>query len=186
MAQGIILAGGFSSRTSNNKMRLSIDGKPLIIHTIEAMKPFVNKIFLITGHYDVDIRSIVNEDEKIQIIYNADYEKGMFSSVLCGVKNVTEDFFIIPGDIPFIYASTYDALLKGSKPIRFPSYKGKEGHPLFISIKLKEKLLQEPVDSNLRKFRDEQDKEIIPVDDPNILKDIDTMKEYQTLLDERK
>ena len=89
-------------------------------------------------------------------------------------------------DIPFIFASTYDALLKGSKPIRFPSYKGKEGHPLFISITLKEKLLTEPVDSNLRKFRDEQDKEIIQVDDPNILKDIDTMKEYQTLLDERK
>ena len=47
MAQGIILAGGFSSRTQNNKMRLSIDGKPLIFHTIEAMKPFVNKIYLL-------------------------------------------------------------------------------------------------------------------------------------------
>ena len=186
MAQGIILAGGFSSRTQNNKMRLSIEGKPLIIHTIEAMKPFVNKIFLITGHYDVDIRSIVQEDEKVRIIYNANYEKGMFSSVLCGVKNVTEDFFIIPGDIPFINASTYDALLNGSKPVRFPSYQRKEGHPLFISIKLKEKLLKEPLESNLRKFRDEQEKEIIEVDDPNILKDIDTLKEYQTLLDERK
>ena len=70
MAQGIILAGGFSSRTQNNKMRLSIDGKPLIVHTIEAMKPFVNKIYLITGHYDQDIRSIIQEDEKINIIYN--------------------------------------------------------------------------------------------------------------------
>lgn len=186
MAQGIILAGGFSSRTQNNKMRLSIDGKPLIIHTIEAMKPFVNKIFLITGHYDSDIRSIVQEDEKITIIFNESYEKGMFSSVLCGTKNVTEDFFIIPGDIPFISAQTYSALLNGHKPLRFPSYKGKEGHPLFVSIELKDKLLKESIDSNLKKFRDEQDKEIIPVDDPYILKDIDTLKEYETLLDERK
>lgn len=186
MAQGIILAGGFSSRTNNNKMRLSIDGKPLIIHTIESMKPFVNKIFLVTGHYDSDIRSIVHEDEKLIIVYNKDYEKGMFSSVLCGVKNVTEDFFIIPGDIPFINASTYSALLKGTKPVRFPTYQGKEGHPLFISIELKDKLLKEPIDSNLKKFRDEQDKEIIQVDDKYILKDIDTIKEYETLLDERK
>ena len=186
MAQGIILAGGFSSRTNNNKMRLSIDGKPLIIHTIESMKPFVNKIFLVTGHYDSDIRSIVHEDEKLIIVYNKDYEKGMFSSVLCGVKNVTEDFFIIPGDIPFINASTYNALLKGTKPVRFPTYQGKEGHPLFISIELKGKLLKEPIDSNLKKFRDEQDKEIIQVDDKYILKDIDTIKEYETLLDERK
>jgi CTP:molybdopterin cytidylyltransferase MocA len=110
----------------------------------------------------------------------------MFSSVLCGTKNVTEDFFIIPGDIPFISAQTYSALLNGHKPLRFPSYKGKEGHPLFISIELKDKLLKEPIDSNLKKFRDEQDKEIIPVDDPYILKDIDTLKEYETLLDERK
>ncbi len=186
MAQGIILAGGFSSRTQNNKMRLDVDGKPLVVHTIEAMKPFVNKIYLITGHYDRDIRSIVQEDEKISIVYNKDYENGMFSSVLCGVKNVTEDFFIVPGDIPFINASTYDALLNGSKPVRYPSYKGKEGHPLFIKIELKEKLLKEPIESNLKKFRDEQEREIIPVDDPNILKDIDTLKEYQTLLDERK
>ena len=186
MAHGIILAGGFSSRTQNNKLRLAIDNKPLIIHTIESMMPFVNKIFIVTGHYDSDIRELIKEDEKIKIVYNKDYPKGMFSSVLTGVRNVTEDFFIIPGDIPFINASTYNALLKGTKPVRYPSYKGKEGHPLFISIKLKEKLLKEPISGCLRDFRDRQDKEVIPVDDKFILKDVDTLSEYQELQEERK
>lgn len=186
MAQGIILAGGFSSRTHNNKMRLEINGKPLITYTIEAIKPFVNKVIIVTGHYDQDIRNIVKEDEKISIVYNKDYPTGMFSSVLCGVKEVTEDFFVVPGDIPFISASTYSALLKGTKPVRYPSYQGKEGHPLFISIRLKESLLSESPQSNLKIWRDRQDKEAIEVNDKYILKDIDTIEEFEKIIKERK
>ena len=165
MAQGIILAGGFSSRTKTNKMSLMINHKPILVHTIESMRQFVDKIILVTGHYDQDIRSFIKEDEKLQIVYNKDYEKGMFSSVLCGVQFVDDDFFILPGDIPFIRAVTYDALLKGTKPVRYPTYKGQEGHPLFIKKELKESLQKEGLDSNLRLFRDKQDKEAIEVDD---------------------
>lgn len=186
MAQGIILAGGFSSRTQSNKMHLSICGKPLIVHTIEAMEPFVNKIFVVTGRYDEDIRSFIKEDEKIKIIYNKDYEKGMFSSVLCGVNFVEDDFFIIPGDIPFVKKETYQKILQGSKDVRYPTYEGKEGHPLFLKYGLKEKLLKEDINSNLRLFRDKQDRETIEVDDKFILRDIDTLEDFERVKKERK
>lgn len=185
MAQGIILAGGYSSRANGNKMGFMFDGKPLIMHTIEAMRPFVNKIFVITGHYDKDIREILKEEKDIEIVFNTDYPNGMFTSVLCGVSKVEDDFFIIPGDIPFIRASTYDAILKGKAPVRYPTYQGKEGHPLFIKHELKEALLREGTESNLRLFRDKQDKEAIPVDDRNILVDIDTIEDYIRTLEER-
>ena len=185
MVEGIVLAGGFSSRMGKNKMALEIDKKPILIHTIESMKPFVERIYLVTGHYDQDIRTFIKEDDKVKIVCNKDYEKGMFSSILCGVHYVSGDFFILPGDLPFINAGTYDALLKGSKPVRYPTYKGKEGHPLFIKGFLKEKLLQEGIDSNLKKFRDKQEKEGIEVDDRFILRDIDTINEYKELLKER-
>lgn len=185
MAEGIILAGGFSSRTNNNKMSLIIKDKPLLIHAIESMRPFVNKIYLVTGHYDQEIRSFIKEDEKLQIVYNKDYPRGMFSSVLCGAHYVSDDFFILPGDIPFINARTYDALLKGSKPVRYPTYKGKEGHPLFIKKELIDELRNERIDSNLKVFRDRQDKEAIEVDDKYILRDVDTNEEYINLKKER-
>ena len=185
MAQGIILAGGFSSRTQTNKMCLLIDGKPMIIHTIEAMKPFVTKIIVVTGHFDQEIRKVIKEDETIQIVYNKDYTKGMFSSVLCGVKYVNDDFFIVPGDIPFISADTYQTLLKGTKPVRYPTYQEKDGHPLFIKKELIAELLKEDLDSNLRLFRDKQSKETMPVNDKNILKDIDTLEDYQNVIAER-
>lgn len=186
MAQGIILAGGFSSRIQDNKMHLLIEGKPLLLHAIESMKPFVNKIIVVTGHFDQDIRSFLKEDEKIKIVFNQDYPMGMFSSVLRGVREVEEDFFILPGDIPFIDAGTYDALLKGTKPVRYPVYQGKEGHPLFISKNLKEALLDEGLNSNLKAFRDKQDKEGIKVNDKNVVRDIDTISEYQKVIEERK
>lgn len=185
MAQGIILAGGFSSRTKTNKMSLMINHKPLLLHTIDSMRPFVDKIILVTGHYDQEIRNIIKEDEKLQIVYNKDYEKGMFSSVLCGVQFIDDDFFILPGDIPFISACTYEAILKGTKPVRYPIYKGSEGHPLFIKQELKVSLLKEGMESNLRIFRDKQDKEVIEVDDKFILRDIDTIEEYKNLQKER-
>ena len=186
MAQGIVLAGGFSSRMNSNKMSLKINDKPLILYAIESMLPFVNKLIVVTGHYDQEIRSIIKEDEKIKIVYNKDYPKGMFSSVLCGVSYVDDDFFIIPGDIPFLNARTYDALLRGSKPVRYPTYHGKEGHPLFIAKCLIKELLKEKPDGNLKDFRDRQDKEAIEVDDKFILKDIDTIEEFEKLLKERK
>ena len=55
-----------------------------------------------------------------------------------------------------------------------------------VSIKLKEELLKEPISGCLRDFRDRQDKEVIPVDDKFILKDVDTLSEYQELQEERK
>ena len=185
MTEGIILAGGFSSRANTNKMLLTIDNKPLILHTIESMKPFVSKIIVVTGRYDQEIRNIL-KNEKITICFNKDYEKGMFSSVLTGVEQVTDDFFIIPGDIPFVKKETYQALLNGVKDVRYPNYKGKDGHPIFFKKEMKEKLLAQNVDSNLKEFRDKQDKEVIDVDDPNINRDIDTIEEYKTLLEERK
>ena len=159
MTQGIILAGGFSSRAKTNKMRFLVDNKPLLLHTIDSLKPFVDKIYIVTGYYDQDIREFVKQDDVVEIVYNKDYEKGMFSSVLTGVNKVNGDFFILPGDIPFIKKETFDAILNGTKPVRYPVYQGKEGHPLFIQGFLKEKLLQEPVDSNLKVFRDKQEKE---------------------------
>ena len=185
MIQAVILAGGFSTRATTNKMHFLVEGKPLLQHTIDSVKSIVEKVIVVTGHYNQEIKEFIKEDEKVQIVYNKDYEKGMFSSVLRGVKETTDDFFILPGDIPFIKKETFEALLHGNKPVRFPTYKGKEGHPLFISKELKKSLLDEPIESNLRVYRDRQDKEAIEVDDKNILRDIDTIEQYRAAIKER-
>lgn len=185
MAEGIILAGGFSSRALSNKMVFDIGGKPLIWHTIQSIKPFVDHIYVVTGRYDQEIRKILENEQGIEIIFNKDYESGMFSSVLTGVRKTTSDFFVLPGDCPFVSKETFEKLLNGTKTVRFPRYMGKDGHPLFIDKSLKEKLINTPMDSNLKEFRNSQDFEIIDVNDKNIINDIDTKEDYERLLKER-
>ena len=127
MIDGIILAGGKSTRMGTNKLLLEYKGHPLIWYTIQAMKPHVGRIIIVTGKYDNDIRNAL-KDEKVTFIYNSNYEKGMFSSVQAGVREVKGDFFLIPGDCPFVKSSTYLALLNGKGDIRVPQYHGEDGH----------------------------------------------------------
>ena len=121
MAEGIILAGGKSTRMGQNKMLLMYQNHPLIWYTIQSMKPFVSKIIIVTGRYDKEIKETL-KNEDVTFVFNENYEKGMFSSVLKGVKETKEDFFIIPGDCPFVKEDTYRKLLKGNGDIRVPSY----------------------------------------------------------------
>lgn len=187
MAEGIILSGGLSSRAYANKMLFMVDGKPLIIHAIEGMKPFVNRIIVVTGRYHDEINSLLKNQKNISIAYNKDYEKGMFSSVLTGVKSLSpdEDFFILPGDCPFVKASTYRSLLKGVKSIRVPVYNSHHGHPMFVSKTLKAELLKMHIDDNLKKFRNGYDFESIEVDDKDVLVDIDTRDDYEKILNRK-
>lgn len=180
MAEGIILAGGKSTRMKQNKMLLDWNGHPLLWHTINGMKPYVSRIFIVTGRYDKEIREAL-KNEDATFIYNKNYEKGMFSSVLCGVKETNDDFFIIPGDCPFVDGKTYLALLNGKGDIRVPQYKNEDGHPIYISKKYKDELLSLGLDFNLKSFRDSKNYEIISVEDKNIVINLNNLLDYQNI-----
>lgn len=186
MTQGIILAAGYSSRAHTNKMLLTYDNKFVLSHAVEGMLPFVDKIFVVTGHYHDELIKAMKPYSKVAIVYNADYDQGMFTSVQAGVKKIKGDFFILPGDCPFVSAATYQKMLNGKKAIRVPEYNGRMGHPLFLSACLKESLLNELPTSNLKVFRNRYDYEIIKTDDPHVLIDIDTQNDYRAIEKMRK
>jgi molybdenum cofactor cytidylyltransferase len=186
MTQGVILAAGYASRAKTNKMLLPIENQSMIERAIEGMKPFVSMIFVVTGHYHDAISSHLKDNPLVKCIENPSYENGMFSSVLMGVNETSEDFFILPGDCPFVSQKTYQKLLAGTKTMRVPNFQHKNGHPIWISKELKNDLLQEPITSNLKLFRNRYDFEMIDVKDPNVLIDIDTQKEYNTILNQIK
>jgi molybdenum cofactor cytidylyltransferase len=184
MAQGIILAAGFSSRAQANKLLFEIQGVSLIEHAIQGMKPFVSQIIVVTGHYSKDIEQRLSNDPTVRCMYHADYAKGMFSSIKAGVFVVDEDFFILPGDCPFVQKDTYRMLLQGTGLIRVPSFHQRRGHPIWFDHTLKEKILEEPIDSSLKQFRNRYDFETIDVMDQHILDDIDTLLDFQKILRE--
>lgn len=185
MIVGIVLAGGLSSRAHTNKLTLLVDEKPIILHTINSLKPFADKIIVVTGKYDQELRPLLNG---VEVIYNKDYELGMFSSVLAGLKNVHDDVVIIPGDMPNISFETYENIMHGHGLIRIPTYKSKRGHPLFLNKDMVTLLINENIHSNLKEFinKHEDRVELIPVNDPFIKIDIDTIEDYTKYINLRK
>jgi molybdenum cofactor cytidylyltransferase len=180
MIDGIILAAGYSSRFTQNKMCALYLNKPLILHTIENMHSVCEKIYLVTGHYHQEIVEIVKGIKDVEVVYNENYDQGMFSSVLTGVSRVSHDFFIIPGDYPLVKKTVYQEILKGASELRVPSYKGRLGHPLFMKKTLINNLLKTEA-TNLKEFRNFYPYQIIEVSDESILLDIDTIDDLLSL-----
>ena len=183
MIEGIILAGGKSSRMKQNKMLLPYLGKPLIYHTVQSMITYCNKITIVTGHYTEDYTSLFESDNKVHIIHNDQYQLGMFSSIKKAIKDVNSNIFIIPGDYPLVSKTTYEKLIQGDGLIRVPVCSGRRGHPIFISHNLVLDLKNEDISSNLKVWRDKHEVNYIEVKDEGIYKDIDTVSEYRQLLE---
>lgn len=180
---GIILAGGYSSRAKLNKLLLEVDGQPLICRAIQTMRPFVDRVVVVTGRYHKELQPVLIK-EGVTVAYNSQYEKGMFSSVLTGLNQVTDqDIFLIPGDIPNVSRKTYERLLSSRGDVRVPTYKGKDGHPLFLANYLVKEARKEAIDSNMRQFlnKHEDVKVRVEVDDPFVCVDVDTLENYQSL-----
>ncbi|MBU0996534.1 MAG: nucleotidyltransferase family protein [Firmicutes bacterium] len=183
MTQAVILAGGYSKRTGINKMSLIYQGIPLIHHVIEAFLPVTENIIVVSGHYHEELKSILRKYGTVQIVQNFDYPNGMFSSVQRGVQETSEDFFVTPGDYPLIKTETIQKMLEAKGPIVVPVFEGRKGHPILFRKELKQPLLEEEPNSNLKVFRDRYTPEYIQVNDPGILKDIDTIADYEDLIE---
>jgi len=177
---GIILAGGYSSRAKLNKLLLEINHRPLISYTIEAMRPFVDRIVVVTGRYHDELEPVL-KTLNVDIVFNEYFACGMFSSMKAGIAEAhNEDILLIPGDIPNVSKDTYQALLRAPGSIRIPTFEGHDGHPLFLSAQYLDEIKQSSINSNMHEFLEkyESEKVRVPVDDPFICLDIDTIRDY--------
>jgi molybdenum cofactor cytidylyltransferase len=110
---GIIIASGKSSRFHSNKLLYAINGKPLISYVLENVynASFYERIIVLRNK---EIEKI-SKAKGYKIAWNRDYEKGMSSSIICGIKNVSEacdSAMVMPGDMPLLKPEYINALIK--------------------------------------------------------------------------
>jgi len=117
----IILAAGNSSRLGRAKQLLLKDGKTLINHTIEAAEKSVCRhVYLVTGAYKDLIHQNISSD-KVIVLYNQEWEKGMSSSIDCGIREILQQgnrpdaVIFLLCDQPFISASLINDLVETHK-----------------------------------------------------------------------
>jgi molybdenum cofactor cytidylyltransferase len=120
-------------------------------------------------------------------VFNPDFAQGMFSSIVSGVSDLSQDcagFFIHPVDIPLVRRQTLidlqNAFRHGKVSIFYPTFLEARGHPPLISGIHVKALKTWMGQGGLRGFLNgfETDATNVPVVDQFILKDIDMPKDY--------
>lgn len=121
-------------------------------------------------------------------VTNADYARGMTTSLQCGLRAVPADaegvlFTLV--DHPAVRAATLDALLAPERPlVRVPRYGGKRGHPIWFARELMAEFLALPAEGAAREVvrRHVALTEFLDLDDRGIVADIDRPEDYRALM----
>lgn len=183
IVDAVILAAGLSTRTfPENKLMLRVNGKAILEKTIESLEAVCDNIIVVTGSRAEDIESLIGSSPKVEVVYNPDYERGMYSSVKAGLKSIKgERIFILPGDCPLIKTVTPKEMLSIDSSIVIPTFNGEKGHPVLINRSEADRILLDTVHHSLREYLTDRPITETPVEDPGILWDIDTILEYEKM-----
>jgi putative nucleotidyltransferase with HDIG domain len=189
-ATAIVLAAGYSSRMGEFKPLLPLGETTVLERIITLFQDAgVSDIRVVVGYRSEDLLPLLRKME-VSCIVNEDFEAGMFSSVVAGVKGLQKSvdlFFILPVDIPLIRPWTirllFQAYQQKKGKIIHPCFQGKQGHPPLISASLKDQITywngHDGLRGALAQFQ--ADAIQIEVPDENILFDINTQDDYQQL-----
>ncbi|UCG28210.1 MAG: XdhC family protein [Bacteroidales bacterium] len=186
--RSIILAAGESKRMKEPKLLMPYQGKTIIETVVENVNQSrVDEILVVLGAWKEEIRNRL-QNHPVTFCINDNYTDGMISSIQTGVNSITGSdgaCLVFLGDQPMIPSAVIDQIIDNyhltGKGIVQPKYQNKKGHPVLIDMKYKEeinKLDQEiGLRELIRKFPDDMVE--VNVDNPGILRDIDTLDDYK-------
>ncbi|RVT69951.1 nucleotidyltransferase family protein (plasmid) [Agrobacterium tumefaciens] len=138
----LVLAAGRSTRTGgSHKLLATFDGIPLIRRSVlAACGSACDNVVVVTGHLDDEIRSVI-EDIPAQVVHNSDFESGMATSIIVGLREAIRfraaGVMICLSDMPDLTSEHLDLLATrfrqcDGKPIVRAVAGGKPGHPIIF------------------------------------------------------
>ncbi|TGV01484.1 molybdenum cofactor guanylyltransferase [Flavivirga rizhaonensis] len=102
---GIILAGGKSSRMGTDKGFLILNEKPFIQHSMDALKPLVSEIIIVSDNPDYDILGYKRVTDTIK-------DAGPVAGICSGLEASKTDYnLVLSCDIPLIKTGILDKLI---------------------------------------------------------------------------
>ena len=195
---GVILAAGESSRMGRDKALLpwppgAASRGTFLSATIELLQAWSEMVIVVAGKNAESLRPIVYAAAGYLVI-NRHPERGQFSSLQVGLQEVLNrgrDAAIValvdrppaqPGTLARLCEAFSDAYESGKWAV-VPEYNGRHGHPILIGREMIEAFLRAPAESNARDVEHSLQAHIlyVPVDDPNVVANVDTPEDYQRL-----
>jgi molybdenum cofactor cytidylyltransferase len=178
--RAILLAAGSSSRFGSNKLLHPLNGVPIAVrsarnlaaalaHPLAVVKPGAHE--LTAALRDAGCETVVCDEAN----------EGMGLSLACGVRASADagGWLVALADMPFIRPRTMADLAQrivAGGTVVAPLYQGRRGHPVCFSPRLRGELVSLQGDEGARKVfqRHAGSAALVEVDDPGVLRDIDT------------
>jgi len=187
MIWAIVLAAGESRRMGAPKLLLPFGGKTVIEAVLDSVKASpVDGILVVVGAGAAVIKEKIKKYGAL-IVINPDYRSGMLSSVQCGFQKLPPEAdaaLIFLADQPAIKPYVAEALIKAfrhtQRGIVIPVFDRRRGHPILISAHYRAEIGSLDPEVGLRQLLDRHPQDVLeePVDDPAILRDLDTPEDY--------
>jgi len=188
----IILAAGSSSRFGNPKPLLCFNGKTLLNRTIdEAAEAGAQPIIVVTGAKADEISKEIN-NEDVRIVFNKDWEQGMASGIVAGLKKALTIDKALPKviiavcDQPYISSSLFQQLFQKqqqtARHMVASAYDDTIGTPALFTERYFDALMRLTGDHGAKILFEQYSDDLASVDFPGGSIDIDTREDYENLL----
>lgn len=177
---GVILAAGKSTRMRGFKPLLALGGQSLLARAASLFRQAgITEIVAVTGaragETTAEARAL-----GLRSAFNADFERGMFSSVRAGLAALPDALagvLVLPVDIPLIRPATLRLLAERFRASEseaiLPTFHGESGHPPLLDARAIPKVLAWHGDGGLTGALATLSCATLPVADAQILFDVD-------------
>lgn len=187
----ILLAAGGSTRMGQPKQLLPWGDKTLIEHQVENLLIIGSPVIVVLGNASAQVIPVL-EKYNIEVVINPNWATGLASSVVSGIKHVTEKYPDSKGvmtallDLPLISPQHYLNLLNVFKPetgqiIISTSADGWKGVPAVFDKCYFDELSILKGDEGAKNIISKQMSKAINIDCGILLKDLDTPEDYKNL-----
>ena len=180
--QCIMLAAGLSSRMGKWKMMLPWGKGTILDSALASALAFCDRVVLVTGFRGDELAACYQDHPGVEVVFNPQYQDGMFSSVQCGVSHIRDSrFFLALGDMPEVTPGVYRRLWDNpdAESCLIPAYERGKGHPVLLPQRAISLIHRAPQGATLRDVIGQMAVRVVPVASKGIHWDVDTPQQYR-------
>ncbi len=192
MIAATVISAGTSSRMGYPKALLEFHGRTFLETILDALRAVgvQRRVVVLGPDADKILKHIGLRD--VTVLSTERLEAGPIGSIRAAIREVqahpVDGLLVWPVDMPQVTIATVETLLeqfRGSdRPIVVPEFRGTRGHPIIFGRAVFDELLAAPDAEGARAVvRADAGRVLrVPVDDPAVVKDLNTPEEYQELM----
>lgn len=200
----ILLAGGNGSRMGTPKGLVEYNGRPFLLHQLRQFGLcHGHRAVVVLGHHADDYLHHIPwmkkaqggehelEGVRVSVVVNPQPQLGQFSSIQCGARALIHEekvngAFILPVDVPAAGHDVWTHLkmaMIGDMHAAMPEWNKRGGHPVLLSKRYLETLLEMPPESRLDvqlHVLDPSHLKRVVVEDPSVCMNINTPEQWKS------